>query len=362
MQNTPYDLSSVTPLESLLLGRLQAAEAMLAGIVNVVGTQLPASKPTFDSLVQQAGKGIERAEETAAAQWLFLTDHPGSDTPKTGSYEDALALSEAAATQITDALNAYLPMAGISSMFGDIGHPVCLGLDRFLEAWGLAVELPDQPAEFLEALLKSGNELTLYRSRALHPAGQAEPLFIVGALGKHMVALAPARLTWQVITCPSALADQAPPFFHRQARVVDLKKALKQIDEIFSGRQTPKLRAFLRERSEATTTIQVLLSEIFQAENPGEVELNREGLFHYAAACGQHAKLNRMVAVQRIEGQNRGLQLGFSPEQPKYAFIMVGESAVPSEIDALEPQTKAILIEVLSALAKKVKPSKKKHK
>jgi hypothetical protein len=361
MQNTPYDLSEVTPLETLQLGRLQAAEQLILGLIGVIKLQLPSTKPLLDGLIQQAGKNIDQAEEQAASQWLFVTDPYDAAGEPIGSYDEALALSESEGAVITQALSEYLPGAGLASVVGHIGHPVCIGLNRFLEPWGKPVDLPDDPTGFVEALLAAGKELKLYRSRVVHPMSQEEPLFIIGGCANHALVIAPARLTWHVVTFPTALTLRNPPFFHRQARVVDVPKALKELYEIFGSlRQGSKLRALLREKALATTTIQVLLTDIFQYNAFTMAEACQVDLFHYRGVLRDHPKFRKVVLIHRVENQGQGLQLLFEPESPKQAFILVGESMVPTEIDAMQPQTKAIVIEVLSALVKNTRPPKKK--
>jgi hypothetical protein len=371
--NKPYDTSSLTPLETLLLGRLSAMETMLGGVVRIVSSQLPTTRNNFEALVIQAGKSVAHAEESAAALLLYRRDHPITEfvslltDDKPLSVEEMLKLSEEPAKAIDEALAQYFPKSGISSAVGDIGHPVCIEMPHFLEVWKKPIPLPRDTAGIVDTLTRHISKAkpdAFFIGAMVHPSGNEEPLFVFNNKDQHCLVIAPARMTWYVMTFPDpefGAAFGGEPFVHHQARVLDLKKALKTIHDAFNTQQPPKLKALLREHDDATTTIQVLLAEIFQTTQIAEVEVHRD-YFHYVLRYDASPQGRPIVIVQRVMENGRGLQFCFTPDAPKHGRLLVGGEAVPLVLDDLQPQSKAILIEALTVLAKKVKPPKKTTK
>jgi hypothetical protein len=359
MNNQPFDPNTLSPVEQLLLGRLNALESFTARLGGIFSEHSPAARNAIQQSGMQSSLAVVRAQEDAAAIYL----HTVTDPLPAGVQQEPWTLaglhkaSEEAVTAINEALAQYLPLAGLTHALGELPFPVALPANVFLRPWKKPIQdETTSPAAFLELVLKHKNAV-VYESALIHPMGGVkEPLIVLPNIGHHLFVLAPLRGQWMIATFPSGL-DHV--FFHRQARVLDVDKVVRGLKDAFVTQQDPAVRALLREHSDAETTIQVLAANVFESGRNEQVDVVREGLFTLRAVHGQHPRLGRIITVAHaIDDERVGMELVFTPANPKHAVIVTGDQVIPTAFDQLKPVTKNLLIEALTALAKKVKPPK----
>ena len=78
MKSTPYNPATLSPVETMLLKRLEAMEAGFVQLLQVIGQNLPATVQAIQAIGQGAGQTVSASEEAAAASYLikfFLFQH-----------------------------------------------------------------------------------------------------------------------------------------------------------------------------------------------------------------------------------------------------------------------------------------------
>lgn len=349
-----------------MLRRAEAAETALTQLASVLSEQLPATRAAVVEIAGQARQSLAVAEELAAG--LYLHALHASDTPDAGVTAGSIYMgSLPTATELNDALRAILPRSDARP------HPLALGADVLTAYLGEPKELETaEQALDVAMLIALKDDAPYVLSALVSPTAERIPTLLLrlnvadeetgGPI--HFLAIAPHTGSWRILTVDTRANHY---FTHRQAQYVANALKLtpagvapllaKEMERVLIQPQSAKVRAFFKAKDDTADMLTVLLGKIFAGTEGQELTVEKEGLYSYKVGYGEHPQLGRVIIVTQPETQQQVLIRGTDPTA---LVVMRGNEGQPTALTELEAVTQNLLLEILTALAKKVSPAKKK--
>lgn len=342
MKSTPYNPATLSPVETMLLKRLEAMEAGFVQLLQVIGQNLPATVQAIQAIGQGAGQTVSASEEAAAASYLTELGYSSTANGEEGS-------------DLAPVIDEYLP-----SLF-DQPHPFSLPIDTLLEgrleADKLVAIADDEhmPAN-LQAVVA---EPALYLTTAFQ--SQLAPTFIVPLDERSWFLLDPFSRQWQLLTWPVGAANG---FVHRCLEFYNTSVIEKALKQFFLKPLSAKLRGYFKDDASLDTTIAVQIAQILDSDYAGKSTLVI-GNKKVGYMVDNHQQLGRILAIVG-EGQTAAPQIVFRKDEQQnvshYYVLMGNQQFQPVPMATLSIQSKNLMRESLTTLVKLCKPSKRSSK
>lgn len=358
MNNQPFLPARLTPLEELLLRRSETAELALTQLLGVIGQHLPATQEIIGGIAAQHRQSRALGDELAACLYLQSMPRDQSGSPKL-AYELYLAGAEATAS-VDHMVTAILPRVNGQA------HPLGLNEAVLFKNLPAAVDLEvvGQPitwALVTERLLKADQEV-LHVNTTLASMDSRPTRTVLIPFGEqpgrrvHFLVLTPHFNKWCILTVD--LINEHF-FLHCQALYADIDVSYFQVilDRALMRSQPAKLRGYFKDDSVSEDMATVLLTKIFAVTEGAEIVVEKEGLYNYKVGYGQHPQLGTVLLITR---EGYPLQVVIRAVDPTTVLVMNGSEGQQSKLADLEVVSKNLLVELLQALAMKLKPVKAK--
>lgn len=348
MNNNTYRNDNVTPLEELLLRRLEATEATLGQLMKELTTQLPSTNTQVSAIVQQSQQSQAVAVELSACRMLQQL---------TG--ETHMSPAESYTTGQAQVQFVYESLAAIFSFENGQPHPLGLEPSAIMAGMGDLTPLEDGAplawSHVDDLLTRVKDHTRAYVFTAL--TGQPAPTLVAsltGTLEQYLVVV-PEACQWFIM---SVDREHEHYFLHHQAQFVDWSR--NSIDAIILPTLTDEVKPFFSEEPDTIidVTLATTIASIFSyLDGQVDLKVSKEGLYTFEVGTGNHEPLGKVVAIHR---QASPFQVLIAQSHPNALLIRNGEQAKIVKFEEASVLVKNLLLMTMYALLVKVKPSKAK--
>lgn len=348
MINRPFNPKSLSPIEELLLRRVEGMENALGSLALMLGSNFSFAKDAMSGLVSNATQGTKLAEELAAALYLADLTDPQGLRDEIEAHQLYTENQEWAA-KVEAVANEYFPSA-----FG-ILHPLAFAPGFLLKDAEPAPLDGEEGLSFtmLQAAVNSGNPY--YQTALLSDTGKPVPTLLFKYDDMHAFIVVPATGAWAVLTFVNDIEHY---FVHHQCRVIEAAALKRILDEALVRNQPAKIRSYFKSNEDAGTALEIAISKLFAREEPLEEMVSKEGQYTFKVNVGQHQKLGPIISVQ---SPHSPLPAIISKQTPDMLSVLDvrgpsangSHMAFQTKLDDLSAQSKALLLEVLAPLSKK---------